>query len=84
MVPQLADVVEDAALRDRIVTARAALRDLKTPDSALHTVAELCQKLGSDGLRGELTLLKAARAYAAFRDDTVLATAHIRASIAMK
>tara|TARA_R110002020_G_scaffold428155_3_gene637642 strand:- start:32386 stop:33393 length:1008 start_codon:yes stop_codon:yes gene_type:complete len=74
---------EDAALRDRIVTARAALRDLKTPDSALHTVAELCQKLGSDGLRGELTLLKAARAYAAFRDDTVLATAHIRATAAL-
>lgn len=74
---------EDAALRDRIVTARAALRDLKTPDSALHTVAELCQKLGSDGLRGELTLLKAARAYAAFRDDTVLATAHIRETAAL-
>lgn len=74
---------EDAALRDRIVTARAALRDLKTPDSALHTVAELCQKLGSDGLRGELTLLKAARSYAAFRDDTVLATAHIRATAAL-
>lgn len=74
---------EDAALRDRIITARAALRDLKTPDSALHTVAELCQKLGSDGLRGELTLLKAARAYAAFRDDTVLATAHIRATAAL-
>jgi len=74
---------EDAALRDRIVTARKALRDLKTPDSALHTVAELCQKLGSDGLRGELTLLKAARAYAAFRDDTVLGTPHIRATAAL-
>ena len=74
---------EDAALRDRIITARASLRNLKTPDCALHTVAELCQKLGSDGLRGELTLLKAARAYAAFRDDTVLATAHIRATAAL-
>jgi magnesium chelatase subunit I len=77
---------EDAALRDRIVTARKALKTLKTPDSALRTVAELCINLGSDGLRGELTLLKAARAYAAFRDDTVLSTSHIRetASLALR
>jgi len=41
-------------------------------------VAELCLKLGSDGLRGELTLLKAARAYAAMRNDTALTRSHIR------
>ncbi|APE45731.1 magnesium chelatase ATPase subunit I (plasmid) [Sulfitobacter alexandrii] len=69
---------EDAALRDRIISARKALAQLRTPDSALRDVAELCIKLGSDGLRGELTLLKAARAYAAYRDDTALARAHIR------
>lgn len=71
---------EDAALRDRIVTARQALKALKTPDSALRVVAELCINLGADGLRGELTLLKAARAYAAFRNDTVLTNTHIRAT----
>jgi len=49
----------------------------------LHDVAELCVKLGSDGLRGELTLLKAARAYAAFRDDTALTRSHIRDVAAM-
>ncbi|MGB3247167.1 MAG: magnesium chelatase ATPase subunit I [Sulfitobacter sp.] len=74
---------EDAALRDLIIKARQTLKELKTPDSALRTVAELCVKLGSDGLRGELTLLKAARAYAAFRDDTVLTTVHIRATAAL-
>ncbi len=74
---------EDAALRDRIVTARQTLADLKTPDAALRVVAELCINLGSDGLRGELTLLKAARAYAAFRDDTVLTRMHIRATAAL-
>jgi magnesium chelatase subunit I len=74
---------EDAALRDLIVKARRTLKELKTPDSALRTVAELCVKLGSDGLRGELTLLKAARAYAAFRDDTVVATKHIRDTAAL-
>jgi len=74
---------EDAALRDQITTARKALKRLKTPEKSLHDVAELCVKLGSDGLRGELTLLKAARAYAAFRDDTALTRSHIRDVAAM-
>ncbi|UWR24371.1 magnesium chelatase ATPase subunit I [Sulfitobacter sp. S190] len=69
---------EDAALRDRILKARKALKRLKTPEQSLRDVAELCMNLGSDGLRGELTLLKAARAYAAFRDDTALGRSHIR------
>ncbi len=70
---------EDAAIRDRILKARKALSKLKTPDKTLMDVAELCLALGSDGLRGELTLLKAARAYAAWRDDTALTRAHVRA-----
>ena len=74
---------EDAAIRDRILTARKALRDLKTPESTLRDVAELCVALGSDGLRGELTLLKAARAYAAWRDDTALTRGHVRDVAAM-
>jgi magnesium chelatase subunit I len=69
---------EDAALREQILEARQTLKELKTPESTLHDVAALCIKLGSDGLRGELTLLKAARAYAALRGDTVLARPHIR------
>ncbi len=70
---------EDATIRDRIVTARKALRDLTTSEANLRDVAELCLALGSDGLRGELTLLKAARAHAAWRDDTALTRGHIRA-----
>lgn len=70
---------EDAAIRDKILTARKTLTKLKTTDKTLTDVAELCLALGSDGLRGELTLLKAARAYAAWRDDTALTRAHIRA-----
>jgi len=69
---------EDATLRDQILTARQVLKKLITPDSTLRDVAELCLRLGSDGLRGELTLLKAARAYAAMRNDTVLTRSHIR------
>ncbi|MFK7754644.1 MAG: magnesium chelatase ATPase subunit I [Sedimentitalea sp.] len=73
---------EDAAIRERIIAARKILRELKTPDAVLHDVAELCLNLGADGLRGELTLLKAARAYAAFRDDTVVGRTHVRAAAA--
>ncbi|MCC5973738.1 MAG: magnesium chelatase ATPase subunit I [Rubellimicrobium sp.] len=69
---------EDAAIRDRILTARKGLKELRTPDKTLTDVAGLCLALGSDGLRGELTLLKAARAYAAWRDDTALGRAHLR------
>lgn len=69
---------EDAAIRDRILTARRALREMRTPDKALRDIAELCLALGADGLRGELTLLKAARAYAAWRDDTAVGRDHVR------
>ncbi|WP_322893151.1 MULTISPECIES: magnesium chelatase ATPase subunit I [unclassified Yoonia] len=69
---------EDAAIRDQILTARRALAELTTPDKTLHDVAELCLALGSDGLRGELTLLKAARAYAAWRNDTALTRLHVK------
>lgn len=77
---------EDGMLRDQITTARLALKKLTTPEQSLRDVAELCIALGSDGLRGELTLLKAARAYAAFRDDTALTRGHIRdvASLALR
>ncbi|WP_179380753.1 magnesium chelatase ATPase subunit I [Jannaschia marina] len=70
---------EDAALRARIVAARKALRAVDTPEAALRDIAGLCLALGSDGLRGELVLLRAARAFAAFRDDTAVTRTHIRA-----
>ncbi|MBI1417131.1 MAG: magnesium chelatase ATPase subunit I [Limimaricola sp.] len=70
---------EDAAIRERILAGRKALKSIKTPDQTLRDVAELCLALGADGLRGELTLLKAARAFAAWRDDTALGRDHVRA-----
>jgi hypothetical protein len=39
----------------------------------------LCVALGSDGLRGELTLLRAARALAAFEDAPAVTRDHLRA-----
>jgi hypothetical protein len=56
------------ALRARIVDARGALARVDADDAILRDCAKLCVALGSDGLRGELTLLRAARALAAFED----------------
>lgn len=71
--------VEDAALQGRILAARAALPGLVTPNTVMHDCAALCLALGSDGLRGELTLLSAARALAAFEGAGTVGRAHLRA-----
>ncbi len=69
---------EDTKLRNRILTARAGLAAVVTPDLMLRDCAELCVALGSDGLRGELTLLRAARALAAFEGAERLERDHVR------
>lgn len=70
---------QDAALRDRILSARTALTTLQTPNTVLHDCASLCIAIGSDGLRGELTLLRAARALAAFEGDESVGRIHLKA-----
>lgn len=56
---------EQAALRKRILAARKALPKIKADEGLLEAVAKLCMTLGTDGLRGELALLRASKAYAA-------------------
>lgn len=68
----------DGKLRRRILAARDQLADVECPDEALRDCAELCVALGSDGLRGELTLLRSAKALAAFEGDPQVARAHLR------
>jgi len=70
---------KDAALRKAILSAREALPLLTTPDQVLEDCATLCIALGSDGLRGELTLLRAARALAAFDKAPAVTRTHLRA-----
>lgn len=68
----------DGRLRSKILRAREGLGDVETPQAALEDCASICIALGSDGLRGELTLLRAARALAAFDGDTIVTRAHLR------
>ncbi|WP_421935126.1 magnesium chelatase ATPase subunit I [Pelagibius sp.] len=69
---------KDGQLRRKLTTARQRLDDIQVPDGALERVAELCMKLGTDGLRGELTMIRAARALAALEGAKVLNDDHLR------
>ena len=70
--------VKDAEIRDRILAGRKRLPKVKFPDKALEKAAALCIALGTDGLRGELTLMRAARALAALEGDMTAGDAHLR------
>ena len=69
---------QEDALRDRIQAARARLAEIATPNTALHDCASLCIALGSDGVRGELTLLRAARAVAAWEGAKAISRDHLK------
>ena len=69
---------KDAKVRRQIEKSRALLPEVSVPDAALEEAGKLCIKLGTDGLRGELTLLRAARALAALKGDTEVTIGHIK------
>jgi magnesium chelatase subunit I len=69
---------EDRRLLERLEAARALLPAVEAPDSVLETATRLCMALGTDGLRAELTLLRAARALASLQGETTVSEAHIR------
>jgi magnesium chelatase subunit I len=69
---------EERKLRKCIVAGRANLAAVATPDAAVETAARLCLALGTDGLRGELTLIRAARALASFENKSAVGDAELR------
>jgi len=69
---------EAARLRRQIEAARHRLSAVQVPDAALERAAKLCIALGTDGLRGELTLMRAARALASLEGDDKVADQHLR------
>ena len=71
-------LAEDARIRETILTARKALGAISVPDDARRDCAQLCIAIGSDGLRGELTLLRTAKALAAYEGVDVLTRDHLR------
>jgi len=69
---------EDEKIRKRIVAARKRLPEVSVSDAVLGRAAELCMALGTDGLRGELALMRAARALAAYDGDKAVSETHLR------
>jgi magnesium chelatase subunit I len=70
---------QELNVRTAIIDARAALAKIKKTKAVLRDCAELCLALGADGLRGELTLLRASRALAAYEGQTSIQRAHLKA-----
>ncbi len=70
---------QDLMVRDQIDSARTRLNQLAVGDEVLEKAAALCLHLGTDGLRGELTLLRAARAWAALQERHQVSVEDLRA-----
>lgn len=69
---------DETKLRKRIVAGRAKLKNMVVPDAVQERTAELCLALKTDGLRGQLTVIRAARALAAFEKQKTVTIEHIR------
>ena len=68
---------EERKTLKQIARGRAALADVTVPDAVLALASRLCMAVGADGLRGELTLMRSARALAALEGASVVTGAHI-------
>ncbi len=69
---------EDERTRRRIVAGRERLKAVIISDAARERAGQLCMALGTDGLRGDLTLIRAARALAALQGDAEVGDKHLR------
>ena len=69
---------EDAKIRAVMASARKKLSSVKVDDKLLHDASTLCAHLGTDGLRGELTLLRASRAVAALDGKNKVTRDHLK------
>ncbi|GAA4002672.1 magnesium chelatase ATPase subunit I [Sphingomonas humi] len=69
---------KDRQILNRIADGRALLAAITVPDSTLADAAMLCMAVGADGLRGELTLIRAARAVAALDGESAVGRSHLR------
>jgi magnesium chelatase ATPase subunit I len=70
-------------LRNRITRARAGLRKVTVERDVLAKIAQLCADLKVDGHRGELTIMRAARALAAFEGKRTVSDEHVKTVSAM-
>ena len=68
---------EDEKILKKIARGKARLPKLVPGDDVLRDAANLCLAVGADGLSGELTLMRAARAYAALEGAKSVTRQHL-------
>jgi magnesium chelatase subunit I len=69
---------QEEKIRKKLLAARKKVAKLEVPAAVLEKAVTLCMELGTDGVRGELTLLRAARAAAALDGAHEVTDAHMR------
>ena len=69
---------KEKTLERKIRAARIKLDKIELPEKTLEKIAELCLALKTDGLRGELSLSKASRAYAALNGRLSVTEDHVK------
>ena len=70
--------VAQKELQNQIISSRTRLLKVSVSDELLIQVSELCAHLGADGLRGELTMMRAIRALCAFENKKVATLDHLK------
>jgi len=70
--------VAQKELQNQIISSRTRLLKVSVSDELLIQISELCAHLGADGLRGELTMMRAIRALCAFENKKVATLDHLK------
>lgn len=68
---------EEERVRAQIENARRLIGNVRVPDAMIEQTTKICMRLGTDGLRGELTMVRAARALAALEGCEEVTATHI-------
>ena len=69
---------DEARTRAQVAEARGIAPSVEVSDHCLELATQLCLEVGTDGLRGELTLMRAARALAALERAPHVDDSHLR------
>ncbi len=67
----------DGAILKQVARGKARLAKLEPDDDLMLDAAQLCLAVGADGLRGELTLMRASRALAALKGAKAVRREHL-------
>jgi len=70
---------KQTTLKQRIVRAQRSVANVAVSDNIQINIATLCHEAGVDGLRADITLTRAAKAYAAFHGNTDVSELHVDA-----